>query len=156
MQCTVEKSSTIYLGKQGEHRARELVFPELAAWEEEYGPGEVEIIFLPPGEKAPIVITPARVDGGAWLWAVTAMETARPGYGKCELRYAAGGAVVKSAIYQTYVAESLGKGTPAPETYPDNARQEEPAEMPLLTDAESGVSCVLVVEGGKLMIQEVE
>lgn len=58
MQYTVEKSGTIILGKQGEHLARELILPEIPAWEAEYGPGEAEIIFLPPGEKTPVSITP--------------------------------------------------------------------------------------------------
>ena len=158
MQYTVEKSGTVHLGKQGEHRARELVLPELAIWEAEYGPGEAEIIFLPSGEKEPVSVTPVRTEDGVWLWAVTASETACPGYGKCEVRYMAGGAVVKSATHQTYVAGSLGEGVPVPEPDPDpdGVQQENPAEMPLLTDAESGISYALVVEGGKLMIQEAE
>ena len=160
MQYTVEKSSTIHLGKQGEHRARELVFPELAAWEEEYGPGEAEIVFLQPGEKEPVSIAPARTEDGAWVWTVTASETVCPGYGKCELRYTAGNMVVKSATYQTYVAESVGEGTPVqktgPETNPDSTQQENPAGIPLVIDEESGIPYKLAVEGGKLMIQEAE
>lgn len=144
MRYTAEKNSTIYLGKQGEHLARELVFPELTLWEKEYGPGEAEIIFLPPGGKEPVTIAPARTEDGAGLWAVTASETACQGYGKCELRYSAGDAVTKSSTYQTYVAGSLGNPG------------EKPAEMPLLTDAESGISYALIVEGGRLMIQEAE
>ena len=154
MQYTVERSGTIHLGKQGEHRARELALPDLTVWEAEHGPGEAEIIFLPPGGKRLVSITPDKREDETWLWTVTALETAYPGYGKCELRYLAGGAVVKSATYQTYVAGSLGEGTPVPETDPDDVPQEKPAEMPLLTDAESGVSYALVVEGGRLMLQE--
>lgn len=155
MQYTAEKSGTINLGKQGEHLARELVLPELAAWEAEYGPGEAEIIFLRPGEKEPVSIAPARTEDGAWLWAVTATETACPGYGKCELRYVVGEVVMKSATYQTFVAESLGKGVPAPETGPNDVQQGNPARI-LLTDPESTISYTLAVKGGKLMIQEAE
>lgn len=142
MKYTVEKSGTIHLGKRGEHRARELMLPEIAAWEAEYGSGEAEIVFLPPGEKTPVSITPVWTEDGAWLWVITAAETARPGYGKCELRYAAGGVVVKSATYQTYVAESLGDGEPIPETGPDDTQQNKSAERSLLMDKESGVSCI--------------
>lgn len=156
MQYTVEGSGTIYLGKQGEHRAREFVLPELTAWESEHGPGEAEIIFLPPEEEAPISITPDRTEDGAWLWIVTALETAYPGYGKCELRYAAGGTVVKSATYQTYVSASLGEGARVPGMNPDDGQQKDPAEMPLLTDEETGISYTLMVEGGKLMLLEVD
>lgn len=156
MRYTVEKSSTINLGKQGEHRTRELTLPEIAAWEAEYGPGEAEIIFLPPGEKTPVSIIPARAEDGAWLWVVTTTETARPGYGKCELRYAAGGTMVKSATYQTYVAESLGEGTPIPETGSDDIQREDPTGILLLNDEESETSYALMVEGGKLMMREVE
>ena len=154
MQYTVEKTSTINLGKQGEHLARRLTLPDIAAWEAEYGPGEAEIIFLPPGEGKPIAIAPVRTEDGAWLWAVTATETACPGYGKCELRYAAGDAVMKSVTYQTYVAESLEEGVSIPKTGPDDVWQEDPTGMPLLTDKENGTSYALVVEGGKLMMQE--
>lgn len=149
MQYAVKKTDTIHLGKQGEHRARELTLPEFTAWEAEYGPGEAEIIFLPPRSETPISITPARTEDGTWLWTVTTTETACPGYGKCELRYVAGDAVVKSAIYQTFVAASLGEETQTPETGPDGAQ-------PLLIDEEDGTPYTLVVAGGKLMIQEQE
>lgn len=156
MQYTVKRSGTIQLGKQGEHWAREIALPEFAVWEQEYGPGKAEIIFLPPGEKTPVSVTPNRTEDGAWLWSVTAAETACPGYGKCEMRYTAGDAVVKSAAYQTYVAESLGDGTSVTKTEPDGAQRETPAELPLLTDKESGISYALAVEGGKLIMQEAE
>lgn len=156
MRYTVGKSSTIQLGKQGEHRARELALPEFAVWEQEFGPGEAEIVYLPPGEKTPVSVTPTRTEDGVWLWTVTAAETACPGYGKCELRHKSGGAVVKSATYQTYVAESLGDNVHIPEAEPNGVQQEKPAEMPLLVDKESGISYALMVEDGKLMIQETE
>ena len=156
MRYTMEKSSTIQLGKQGEHRARELELPEFAAWEAQYGPGEAEIVFLPPGEKTPVSITPTQTEDGVWLWTVTAAETARSGFGKCELRHMSGGVVVKSATYQTYTAKSLGDGASVQEEEQDDAQQEKPAEIQLLTDKESGISYVLAVEGGKLMIQEAE
>ena len=156
MRYTTGKSGTIHLGKQGEHRAWEIILPEIAAWEAEYGSGEAEILFLPPGEKTPVSITPVRKGDGDWLWTVTAMETACPGYGKCELRYAAGGAVVKSVTYQTYAAECLEDGTPAAGTGPDDMQQKESAKMPRLIDEETGIPYDLTVEGGKLMLQEVE
>lgn len=138
MRYAVEKNGTIQLGKQGEHRARELALPEFAAWEAEYGPGEAEIIFLPPGGGTPVSITPVRTEDGIWLWTVTAAETASPGYGLCELRHTAGGAVVKSATYQAFVAESLGEGVSVPETNQDGTQRKQPAEMPLLTDKKAG------------------
>ena len=142
MRYTAEKAGTInLLGKLGEHRARELAFPEIGAWEAEYGPGQVEIIFLPPKEEKPISITPTRTEDGIWLWAATAAETACPGYGKCELRYTAGGAVVKSVTYQTYVAESL----PVPKTGLDDVQREGPAGVLRLTDEESGKSYILAM-----------
>ena len=154
MRYTVEKSGTILLGKQGEDRARELALPEFAAWEQEYGPGEAEIIFLPPGGKTPVCVTPTRTEDGAWLWTVTAAETACSGYGKCELRHTSGGAVVKSATYQTYVAESFGDHTLAQKTKPDGTQKEKTAEIPPLIDKESGLSYAFMVEGGKPLIQE--
>lgn len=156
MKHTIKRSGTIHLGKQGEHQARELALSEFAVWEKEYGPGEAEIIFLPAGEKTPVSIAPARTEDGVWLWRVTAAETACSGYGKCELRYTAGDAVVMSTTYQTYVAESLGEGVPVPDTNPDGTQREGSIGMPLLIDEKSGIPYALTVENGRLTLREEE
>lgn len=111
MQYTVNRTQTIYLGKQGEHLARTLAFPEVTAWEQALGPGRAELLYLPHGVKKPISIALERTGRGEWLWTVTAVDTANVGHGHCELRYVVGDVLAKSADYTTYVAPGLaGRG----------------------------------------------
>lgn len=109
MQYTIKNASTIFLGKQGEHLARELVFPVVAEWETEFGPGTADILYLPSGAKEPCSIVLERTEEGAGLWTVTAANVVNAGYGRCELRYLTEEVVAKSVSYATYVAESLGE-----------------------------------------------
>lgn len=108
MRTIVDAPGTLYLGKQGEHLARELAFPEPAAWAEEFGQGTAQLLASPPGGRAyPVIL--AEEDGLA-VWRVTAADTARAGYGRCELRWSVGGMAVKSKTYVTYVSEGLSGG----------------------------------------------
>ena len=105
MRTIVDTPGTLYLGKQGEHLARELAFPEPAAWAEEFGPGTAQLLVSPCGGKAyPVILS--EEDGFA-VWRITAADTARAGYGRCELRWSVNGMVMKSKTYVTYVAEGL-------------------------------------------------
>ena len=108
MRILVNSPGTLELGKQGEHLVREIAFPEPAAWAEEFGPGVAQLLASPPGGKAyPVIL--AEEDGLA-VWRVTSADTARAGYGRCELRWSVGGMVVKSKTYVTFVAEGLSGG----------------------------------------------
>lgn len=108
MRTIVDAPGTLYLGKQGEHLVWELAFPEPAAWAEEFGQGTAHLLASPPGGKAyPVIL--AEEDGLA-VWRVTAADTARAGYGRCELRWSVNGMVVKSKTYVTYVSEGLSGG----------------------------------------------
>lgn len=108
MRTIVNTPGKLYLGKRGEHLARELAFPEPAAWAEEFGPGAAQLLVSPNGGRAyPVVLT--EEDGFA-VWRVTAADTARAGYGRCELRWSVDGMVVKSKTYVTYVSDGLSGG----------------------------------------------
>lgn len=107
MQYVVEKSGVISLGRQGEHLARTLLFPLASVWERELGPGTVQAVFQPPGGATPYPVPLERTADG-WVWPVTASDTAVSGRGRCELRYLAGEAVVRSRIYTVYVTAALG------------------------------------------------
>ena len=48
MRTIVKGPGTLYLGKQGENLARELAFPETAAWAAELGAGTVQLLCRPP------------------------------------------------------------------------------------------------------------
>lgn len=108
MRIIVNTPGKLYLGKQGEHLAREFAFPEPDAWAGRFWPGTAQLLVSPPGGKTyPVIL--AEEDGLA-VWRVTAADTARAGYGRCELRWSVGGIVVKSKTYVTFVAEGLSGG----------------------------------------------
>lgn len=103
---------TITLGREGENLARSVIF-DISDWISAYGgDGTVSLIAQRNGDTEPYPCT-VTVDGSAVTWLVTAADTARQGYGKCELRYAVGDVLVKSETWRTYTADSLG--TPQPE-----------------------------------------
>lgn len=108
MRTIVDKPGTLLLGKQGENLARELAFREPALWAEEFGAGAAQLLVSPPGGPAyPVVL---EEENGLAVWRVTAADTARAGYGRCELRWSVDGLVVKSKTYVTFVAEGLSGG----------------------------------------------
>ena len=101
----------IVLGREGENLARSVIF-DVSDWISAYGDGTVNLIAQRSGDTEPYPCT-VTVDGSSVTWLVTAADTARQGYGKCELRYAVGDVLVKSETWLTYTADALG--TPAPE-----------------------------------------
>lgn len=108
MRIIVDTPGVLELGKQGENLARELAFPEPAAWAEEFPGGAAQLLVSPNGGKAyPVVLEEAE---GLAVWRVTAADTARAGYGRCELRWSIDGMVVKSKTYMTFVAAGLSGG----------------------------------------------
>lgn len=108
MRIVMDKPGTIDLGKQGENAAREIAFPEPAQWREEFPGGAAQLLVSPNGGKAyPVVL---EEDGDLAVWQVTAADTARAGYGRCELRWSIEGQAVKSRTYVTFVAEGLSGG----------------------------------------------
>lgn len=108
MRIIVDKPGAIDLGKQGENLSREIAFPEPAAWAEEFPGGRAQLLVSPNGGKAyPVVLEEAE---GLAVWPVTAADTARAGYGRCELRWSIDGIVVKSRTYVTFVAAGLSGG----------------------------------------------
>lgn len=102
---------TLTLGREGENLARQVVF-DISEWRASYGDGTVNLIAQRYGDAEPYPCT-VTVDGSSVTWKVMAADTARKGYGKCELRYTVGDALVKSETWNTYTADALG--TPAPE-----------------------------------------
>ena len=104
----------IALGKQGENLARKIAFDDALMWVQKFGEGRFELLHQRNGDEAPypVVIT---VEDGIPYWYVSASDTAVSGVGQCELRYIIGDRVVKSQIYNTYVAPGLCDETEVPE-----------------------------------------
>ncbi len=110
MRTIVDKPGTLFLGKQGENMALELAFREPALWAEEFGAGTAQLLVKPPGSCGPAYPVVLEEEDGLAVWRVTAADTARHGYGRCELRWSVDGLVVKSKTYITFVAEGLSGG----------------------------------------------
>lgn len=109
MRTIVDRPGTLFLGKQGEHLARELAFREPLLWAAEFGQGAPQLLVSPPGCGPAYPVVLYEEDGLA-VWRVTAADTARAGYGRCELRWSVAGMAVKSRTYVTWVAEGLSGG----------------------------------------------
>lgn len=109
---TASPGKLIELGREGENLARQVLY-DVSDWVAEYGEITVRLVAQLPGEEEPYpcIIT---VDGAAVTWPVTLSDTARAGYGRCELRCVVGDVLVKSAAWRTYTADALGTPTPEP------------------------------------------
>lgn len=109
-------TTMVFLGRQGEHLARDIEFDVLQQWRQEYGDGEIRLYNVRPGETMPYAVALITA-GEKAIWTVTATDTARSGTGMCELRYLVGEAVVKSQVYVTVVAKAIsGSEIDPPET----------------------------------------
>lgn len=98
--------SELLLGRQGENLARAVVF-DVADWAAEYGSGTAELLVQRPGDET---LYPAALvqEGDTVRWVLTAADTFVSGrYGRAELRYLSGGAVVKSRTWLTMVDKSM-------------------------------------------------
>lgn len=107
--------SLIDLGYCGENLARQIVF-DLASWREAYGDGTAALIAQLPGQKVPYPCTTLR-DGDTLVWQIQSADTSFAGKGKCELAYYVGEQLAKSAVFQTYIAESLAPTGEVPEPH---------------------------------------
>lgn len=107
----------LFLGRQGENEARKIQF-DISGWMETYGPGVVQLLVQRHGEDTPYPV-PLEVDGNLSAWTISSADTAIHGDGgKAELQYYVDAALVKSGIWSTYVADSLGEaGEEVPEGY---------------------------------------
>ncbi len=99
------------LGKQGENRARGIMFRDPFAWRDEFGPGGVQLLVRRPMEATAYPVVVEATDCG-WLWTLTDTDTERSGRGECELRYLVGNIIIKSKTYQTTITPSLAPGEP--------------------------------------------
>lgn len=103
--------STIELGRAGENLAQEIIF-NVSDWLAAFGDtGGFSLLVRRPGDQQPYPVEVALADGSI-SWAVSNLDTASPGFGQAELMYLVGNAVVKSRVWQTYVAKSLDGSHP--------------------------------------------
>lgn len=107
---------TLSIGHQGEYGAERRTF-DVAYWRERYGDGTVQLLHRRCGDNAPYPVALTR-SGDLVTWAISASDTARPGYGSFELRYSVGEDVLaKSCAGATFVADALGEAGDVPAPY---------------------------------------
>lgn len=95
----------IYLGRQGEKQAREIVF-DLSALREKYGAGTATLYHQRAKDPAPYLI--AETTGTTLTWTVSETDTVYAGIGYCEFRYTFGTeGLSKSTMFATNVKASL-------------------------------------------------
>jgi len=113
---TAEQFSRIDLGRRGENFARQVVF-DLAPWRELYGEnGRASLLAEIPEQSTPYPCS-TTLDGDRLIWQISAADTSIAGKGRCELSYYIDDRLVKSAIFQTFIADSLAEPGVAPEPY---------------------------------------
>lgn len=111
---TASPGIVLSLGREGENAVRQIIF-DITDWHSEFGKnGVVTLLAQRPGEAEPYPVA-VTVSGSSVTWPVSAADTAKPGvYGQAELQYRIGDVVVKSAIWRTFIADSLGTPSPTP------------------------------------------
>jgi hypothetical protein len=108
--------STINLGRQGENLATEVEF-DVSTWLGLFGEGTLEAVLKRSADETPYPVVITR-NGAKAVWVVAELDTEVAGYGCLELRYLVGDAIVKSAIWATWVSESLGTEAVPPDPMP--------------------------------------
>lgn len=112
IQILAANETTLRLGRQGEHLARQVVF-DLTGWIDTYGDGVPELICLRPGDDAPHPVAYDR-DGSTLVWTVTSAYTVSvDAYGQCELRWYVDDVIVKSRTWRTWVEPAMDTPTGA-------------------------------------------
>lgn len=103
----VTGNETIRIGRVGENRAVQIIWPGLLKkWRELYGEGTVQLAARRPKDTAPYPVV-CEVSENDVTWTVQAADTARHGIGECELIYLVGEKVAKSQTWATEILRSL-------------------------------------------------
>ena len=104
---TVTGNDTIRIGRVGENRAVQIIWPGLLGkWRELYGEGTVQLAARRPKDTASYPVI-CEVRGNDVTWTVQAADTARHGIGECELTYLVGEKIAKSQTWATEILRSL-------------------------------------------------
>ena len=105
----------ILLGRQGENKARQIVF-DLAWLIEEYGNGTAVLVHQRSKDSAPYICTTTQ-DGSSLTWTLNNLDTAYDGWGQAELRWTVSDVLAKTLVYKTMVVRSITADTTIPDPY---------------------------------------
>jgi len=113
------KTSTIYIGRHGEHHYRQIEFDVSSLLKDEHPSSALHAFFKrPDGITYPVV---TNYNDGTLTWSPSATDTANVGVGRLEIRVVNGEVIGKSVNIITIVEPALDDGGSAP---PDPPAQE--------------------------------
>lgn len=107
--------SNLLLGRQGENKAREIVF-YIGPWVESYGEGVAQLLHQRKGDHDPYPVVITQEDNEV-RWVVSEVDTSLAGAGRYELHYYVGDTLVKSSTGDTFVEGSMMFSTDPPDPY---------------------------------------
>lgn len=98
----------VYLGFQGENKARQVKF-DFTSWVDKYGEnGTIRCYYCKPFSHTPIEINlEIDTDNNMAIWNITEQDTDTVGEGYCEFMYIVAEIKVKSEIFVTYVKNAI-------------------------------------------------
>lgn len=104
----VKVGSVIFLGRQGENAASNIVF-DIKEFKDLYGDGTVTLLNQRNGEVTSYVcdLILDENEEDHVIWSPTSFDTSKPGYGKCQLVWQVDESISKSAVWTTVVGSSL-------------------------------------------------
>jgi len=110
--------SVLFLGMQGTHDVLRFGF-DLSPWTDEIGvSGDVVISAKRSGDEIPYIVAGVEYDAGIARWVVSADDTAFSGEGTLQVDYTTvNGGLIRSKIYRTVTAQSMGAADPEPADY---------------------------------------
>lgn len=107
-----KKQQPLLLGRQYENNATEFIF-DCSAFVSVYGKGTPSLYGKRPGDSTPYLITTITTnqDGSKLSWAVSSYDTANPGAGQVELRWATadGDTSARPLLFRTGILSGLGE-----------------------------------------------
>lgn len=107
-------SFTLYLGRQGENKVKQIEF-DFSDFVEQFGIGGLSLIVKRPVDSDPYPVA-MDVTGNVATWLISDVDTAVVGQGEAQLIYSVNDKVKKTVILKTKVDPSLA---PASEDVPD-------------------------------------
>ena len=151
-----EAPQKIYLGRRGEHLARQIRF-DCSYFAEVYGAGEAVLLNKRSQDTEPYEAGDAQ-EGNVLPLTVSELETYYVGYGECELIWYVNNTIAKSVIYPTWVDPDIGEQgeePPLPPSYQPSFYCGELGQLPLdadvITEAYEAHKLIYGIVGGTLM-----
>ncbi|MDO4813023.1 MAG: hypothetical protein Q3995_05855 [Eubacteriales bacterium] len=113
MSIQVESGDTLLLGYQGESKTEQFHF-DVSQFFADFGTGGSFLLLVKRHEDTAPYGVVTTVSGNTLIWSPDSTDTAKTGYGKCELQYYIGDKIAKSELWTTFVTPALDAGDATP------------------------------------------